>query len=369
MLCLLASSLCGKGLPETRRQLSATHHAHLSPRPPTPARPPARRRNFLQAFASTIWFTPMVIQLACLSLSLGWGLLSGAAYYMLRPAGKELYHTSNSVALGVLSGLAAAFVLYFLGGVLLRWGRGGASGVGRGGAGRQWRAAALVTRGDWPSHSWALLAPATRCSTVVIWRHCCRLTDGTPSSSCAPLLQRARRHLCVLGHRPRLAERLAPRGVRGGWAGAGSREQGAGHRGQGQLCPASLRRPPPHPWANMQLTAGSMQRERIVLGSGPTLQPIFTRPRPITPPAPARPSSPLLPPRPAGVHGGAAQGARRRGGAAARRRAGVWRRGGGPGAPATLRPALRAGAAWAGAPGGGPGLPAPHHPPRPARVS
>lgn len=86
-----------------------------------------------------------VIQLACLSLSVFWGLLSGTLYYLLRPAGKELYHTGNSVALGVLSGVAALFVLSFLGGVLLRWGAwvgwarlgrvGWAGLVARGGAG------------------------------------------------------------------------------------------------------------------------------------------------------------------------------------------------------------------------------------------
>lgn len=64
-------------------------------------------------------FTPMVIQLACFSLSVAWGLASGAAYYWLRPAG-ELQHGVNAAVLGVLAGVATLFVLGFLGGVLLR---------------------------------------------------------------------------------------------------------------------------------------------------------------------------------------------------------------------------------------------------------
>ncbi|GAB4819018.1 hypothetical protein N2152v2_006064 [Parachlorella kessleri] len=76
-------------------------------------------RNFLNTFATTVWFTPLVIQLACLSLGVAWGLLSGGAYYLLRPAGLEVNHKVNSAVLGTLSGVAAMTVLFFLGGVLL----------------------------------------------------------------------------------------------------------------------------------------------------------------------------------------------------------------------------------------------------------
>lgn len=76
-------------------------------------------RNFLDAWASTVWFTPMVIQLAAFSISVAWGFASWGSYYAFHSSDTELYHSSNSIVVGVLSGVFTLFVLNFLGGVLL----------------------------------------------------------------------------------------------------------------------------------------------------------------------------------------------------------------------------------------------------------
>eukprot|EP00887_Chlorella_sp_A99_P002136 scaffold21.g2136.t1 len=77
-------------------------------------------RNFLNTFASTIWFTPMVINLACVVLSVAWGLLSGFGYWLLhRGTAAELNAGTNATVLGVAVGLIVLFVLNFTGGILL----------------------------------------------------------------------------------------------------------------------------------------------------------------------------------------------------------------------------------------------------------
>lgn len=76
-------------------------------------------RNLLDAFASTVWFTPMVIKLAAMTLSITWGTLAGLGYYTLKPSAGEMYHGSNAIGVGMVSGIAALFVLSFLGGCLL----------------------------------------------------------------------------------------------------------------------------------------------------------------------------------------------------------------------------------------------------------
>jgi hypothetical protein len=76
-------------------------------------------RNLLDAFASTVWFTPMVIKLAAMTLSVTWGTLAGLGYYTLKPSAGEMYHSSNAIGVGMVSGIAALFVLSFLGGCLL----------------------------------------------------------------------------------------------------------------------------------------------------------------------------------------------------------------------------------------------------------
>ncbi|KFM24131.1 CTL-like protein [Auxenochlorella protothecoides] len=79
-------------------------------------------RNLLDAFASTIWFTPMVIQLAAFSMAVGWGFASGGVYYLAHrgaAAGVEASPGLNAAVLGGMVGLASLFLLNFLGGVLL----------------------------------------------------------------------------------------------------------------------------------------------------------------------------------------------------------------------------------------------------------
>lgn len=76
-------------------------------------------RNFLDAFASTIWFIPTVINLASVTLSLGGGLLCGAGYHWMHSGAGELHHTANAVVLGLFAAFFSSFVLSFLGGVLL----------------------------------------------------------------------------------------------------------------------------------------------------------------------------------------------------------------------------------------------------------
>lgn len=82
-------------------------------------------RNFLDAFASTAWFAPMVVQLATLSLSLSWGFLAGGAYYLLHqapthPAAAQANSPMlASCLVGGLAGVAALLVLSYVGGVLL----------------------------------------------------------------------------------------------------------------------------------------------------------------------------------------------------------------------------------------------------------
>lgn len=78
-------------------------------------------RNLLNAFASTIWFTPMVVRLACLMLSLGWGLLSGGAFYAMHRSNGDVEATPgvNAVVLGSSVFVLTQFVLSFIGGILL----------------------------------------------------------------------------------------------------------------------------------------------------------------------------------------------------------------------------------------------------------
>lgn len=79
-------------------------------------------RNFLNAFASTAWFAPMVVQLAAFVLAASWGLLTGWAYYLTHrgmPAAAEAAPGVNAAILGAAAGGLALFVLGFLGGVLL----------------------------------------------------------------------------------------------------------------------------------------------------------------------------------------------------------------------------------------------------------
>lgn len=77
-------------------------------------------RNLLNAFASTVWFTPLVIRLACLTMSAGWGLLSGGAYYYLhRSSALEATPGLNASVLGVSVFVVTQFVLSFIGGILL----------------------------------------------------------------------------------------------------------------------------------------------------------------------------------------------------------------------------------------------------------
>ena len=93
-------------------------------------------RNLLNAFASTIWFTPMVIRMACFMLSLGWALLSGGTYWYLHrsSAGVEATPGLNAAILGASVYLITQFVLSFLGGILLSVLDAG--GAERGGPGR-----------------------------------------------------------------------------------------------------------------------------------------------------------------------------------------------------------------------------------------
>lgn len=76
-------------------------------------------RNYLDAFASTVWFVPTVINLASFTLSLVWGAACGAGYYLAHSSPGELHHATNSVLLGFMAMLMTSFVLSFLGGVLL----------------------------------------------------------------------------------------------------------------------------------------------------------------------------------------------------------------------------------------------------------
>lgn len=79
-------------------------------------------RNMLEAFASTIWFTPMVVHLASFCTAAVWGLLGGGAYFFTHR--HEQHPGANDAAvtatvLGSLIALFALFVLNFLAGVLL----------------------------------------------------------------------------------------------------------------------------------------------------------------------------------------------------------------------------------------------------------
>lgn len=77
-------------------------------------------RNLLNAFASTIWFTPLVIRMACFLLAAGWGALTGAAYYALHHGSKlEATPGLNATLLGAAVYVVAQFILAFLGGILL----------------------------------------------------------------------------------------------------------------------------------------------------------------------------------------------------------------------------------------------------------
>ncbi|KAK2077961.1 hypothetical protein QBZ16_003829 [Prototheca wickerhamii] len=76
-------------------------------------------RNLLDTFASTIWFTPLVIQMAGLAMAGCWGCLSGFIYYLMHRGAGEAALGTNSAVLGALAGVISLFVLNFLGGVLL----------------------------------------------------------------------------------------------------------------------------------------------------------------------------------------------------------------------------------------------------------
>lgn len=76
-------------------------------------------RNLLDTFASTIWFTPLVIQMAGLAMAVCWGCLSGGIYYLMHRGAGEAALGTNSAVLGALAGVISLFVLNFLGGVLL----------------------------------------------------------------------------------------------------------------------------------------------------------------------------------------------------------------------------------------------------------
>lgn len=77
-------------------------------------------RHFLNAFASTIWFTPLVIQLATFLLSGAWALISGGSYYLThRGSSLEATPGVNASVLGGAVFLVTFFILSFLGGILL----------------------------------------------------------------------------------------------------------------------------------------------------------------------------------------------------------------------------------------------------------
>lgn len=65
-------------------------------------------RNALEAFAATIWFTPLVVQLACASLAAAWGAVAGAGYYVAHSrdgTAQDGQLGTYSAVLGVLVGL------------------------------------------------------------------------------------------------------------------------------------------------------------------------------------------------------------------------------------------------------------------------
>lgn len=77
-------------------------------------------RNLLNAFASTIWFTPLVIRMACFVLAAGWGAVTGLTYYALHRGSKlEATPGVNAAVLGGVVYVVAQFILAFLGGILL----------------------------------------------------------------------------------------------------------------------------------------------------------------------------------------------------------------------------------------------------------
>lgn len=85
----------------------------LSPFLPTFTLPPS-------TFASTVWFTPLVIRLACFLLAGAWAAISGGAYYALhRHSHLEATPGVNAAVLGGATFLVTWFVLSFLGGILL----------------------------------------------------------------------------------------------------------------------------------------------------------------------------------------------------------------------------------------------------------
>ena len=70
--------------------------------------------------AAACRFTPLVIQLACFTMSLCWGALSGGAYYVWHAhAGLAGSPGAYAAVLGISSGFISLFVLSFLGGILL----------------------------------------------------------------------------------------------------------------------------------------------------------------------------------------------------------------------------------------------------------
>jgi len=73
-------------------------------------------RNFLEAFATTVWFPSMVLGMASLTLSTLWG---GAVWGAYRSTHGELGAGANAAVLGALAGVVTLFVLSFLTGVLL----------------------------------------------------------------------------------------------------------------------------------------------------------------------------------------------------------------------------------------------------------
>lgn len=115
-------------------------------------------RNLLNAFASTVWFTPLVIRLACLTMSAGWGLLSGGAYYYLhRSSALEATPGLNASVLGVSVFVVTQFVLSFIGGILLSVLDAGGQGGQQSAAGMQpsWRCAPphLTSHLTHPAHT------------------------------------------------------------------------------------------------------------------------------------------------------------------------------------------------------------------------
>ena len=76
-------------------------------------------RNFLDAFATTIWFPSVALSLASMTMAALWGLAAGAAYNYLHGDLGEKHHMDNAVILGSIVGLVTLCVLSFLGGLLL----------------------------------------------------------------------------------------------------------------------------------------------------------------------------------------------------------------------------------------------------------